>query len=692
MNKRLFIFKTVLSAGVSLLVLALIMRFSFGQEAASRPHLLHILRETLFSFVALYLLFSFVQAFFRALRYRLLIRAAGEQSVPSVFHAFLVTLARNMFVDLFPARVGELSYIAMMNKGYKVSGKACVSSLTISFLFDLIALIVLLLFLVAFQIATSDVRGWLLYALCALAVVVICIALVLFVGIRTFTAVTRRILGRIAAKGPVFRMLAFIDDVADAVEFTRRSGTLLRTLGLSLLVRGAKYTGLCCLFYGVAKPNFPGLSGASLLSVLGTLVSAEAGASLPIPAFMSFGTYEAGGLLTLTLLGFSAAASKVAMLAIHIWSQCIDYALGGAGLVSFVFLSGRKGAAVPAGNTLRRYAFAACAGLVLLAGIGLLGLQYRKVKKSGSLKAPDKGRAVAVSPDQNDHRRAVIGQMQGFAVWSSNRLGNHDIWMMTFPDLSVTPLTSHPHVDTFPRISPDGRKVVFCRSQQPWVSQRNDVPWDVYMLDLERNEEVLVAANANVPSWSESGTKVYFQRKSGMFVSHDLETGEEKVLFRSGSGAVPERVHLQTPSFSTRMNAMAVTLRGKRRGTAVFPADGGERMRISRSACQLAWAPDSSFLYYVDHGGKQKTAFHRCEPDGGNDRMWLDSPGDYSHEYFPKLSNDKRYLVFGASTGGHEHDAADYEIFLWPVDAGPRDIVRLTFHTGNDCWPDVFVR
>ena len=137
---------------------------------------------------------------------------------------------------------------------------------------------------------------------------------------------------------------------------------------------------------------------------------------------------------------------------------------------------------------------------------------------------------------------------------------------------------------------------------------------------------------------------------------------------------------------------MAVTLRGKRRETAVFPLGGGDPARISRSGCQLAWAPDSSFLYYVDHGGKQKTAFHRCEPDGRGKRMWLDLPGEYSHEYFPKLSNDKQYLVFGASTGAHEHDMADYEIFLWEVDDPPRNAVRLTSHTGNDCWPDVFIR
>jgi hypothetical protein len=55
------------------------------------------------------------------------------------------------------------------------------------------------------------------------------------------------------------------------------------------------------------------------------------------------------------------------------------------------------------------------------------------------------------------------------------------------------------------------------------------------------------------------------------------------------------------------------------------------------------------------------------------------------------LSSDGRYLVLGASAGGHEHDVADYEIFLWSVESPIDTAVRLTFHSGNDNWPDVFV-
>jgi Tol biopolymer transport system component len=62
------------------------------------------------------------------------------------------------------------------------------------------------------------------------------------------------------------------------------------------------------------------------------------------------------------------------------------------------------------------------------------------------------------------------------------------------------------------------------------------------------------------------------------------------------------------------------------------------------------------------------------------------------HEYFPKLSNDGRWLIWVASAGGHEHDRADYAIFVWQPGTPIEQVARLTHDEGNDQWPDIFVR
>ena len=77
--------------------------------------------------------------------------------------------------------------------------------------------------------------------------------------------------------------------------------------------------------------------------------------------------------------------------------------------------------------------------------------------------------------------------------------------------------------------------------------------------------------------------------------------------------------------------------------------------------------------------------------ESGQVSKWLDLPGEYSHEYFPRLDPSGRVLVFAASSGGHELDIEDYEIFLWQVGRPAAEAQRLTFSSANDSWPDIWL-
>ena len=109
----------------------------------------------------------------------------------------------------------------------------------------------------------------------------------------------------------------------------RRGRVTLPALLLSLVVRAAKYAGLYCLFLAVTRPNggWTELSHAPVAAVLVALIAAEGAASLPVPTFLSFGAYEAGGSLALVALGFPPGASLTVMLAMHLLSQIVDYSL-----------------------------------------------------------------------------------------------------------------------------------------------------------------------------------------------------------------------------------------------------------------------------------------------------------------------------------------------------------------------------
>ncbi len=684
-DRRLFL-NFLLSLGVSLLLLGILMGgLAESVNFAILPRIATAIRSTTLSLVFCYFAASVIQSLLRAIRYQVILKTS-EKEVPGLFHLLLVSMSRNMFVDMLPARLGELSYVAMLNRGFTVRVEACLSSLSISFVFDLIALGLLLVALLIYQLAISELQPWLIGAL--LLVVLVSGGLLVFLF--PLMAIIGRWLERVRkeSKSLVGRLARLVRETAVTLQQVQNSGIITSLLLLSLGVRLAKYLGLYLIFLGVVLPGFSGIDTRPA-PVLITLISAEAGASLPVPAFMSFGTYEAGGALAMIALGAEKATSGILLLALHIWSQVIDYSLGIGSLVVFFFVVSHVRAPAEASSGKRAGIYTLLGVVFLGAGMVLFALEARKFMKMGSFTAPQPG--ISVERGTQASSIPMLGRLHGYVVWSSNRFGNHDIVMLSLPDQKLTRLTTNPHTEYFPRISPDGTRIVFCRSQVPWVSQRNPVPWDVYILDLKTGKEKLVVRYGNVPTWSEDGKKIRFQRRSNQFVEYNLITGKERVLLETGKqGFLSSSVSLGGPVFSDKRQETAVTLRGGKRATVVI--DRQRHIRRVGDGCQLDWAPDSSYLYYVDHGGKMKNAFYKVDPDTLKRVRWFDSPTEYSHEYFPKVANTGDFLVYGASTGAHEHDRADYEIFLWRIGSPYSEAVRLSYHTGNDCWPDIHLQ
>ena len=594
-----------------------------------------------------------------------------------------------MFVDLLPARLGELSYIAMLTRGYRVSSDACLSSLAISFIFDLIALACLILLLIGYQTVFSSFPVWLLMVFVVLAFLSTALLFFLFTIV---PAVTVYIEQRLSEQRKfIGRILTFCHRMVLTLDQVQRAGIGRRVFLLSLGVRVLKYIGLYLLFIGVVLPSFSTVTSEPI-TVLSSLLTAEASASLPIPSFMSFGTYEAGGAAALIYLGAAKGASVIIMLAIHIISQSIDYSLGILAMILFIFSITPEQESAKRGNRQRFIVRGIVFAVFAAGGVLFLLLQLRAVQKTGTLVPPDSGRAVS---DPTDDR--IVGTADnwfadktGFVVWSSNRYGSHDILMLTLPGKVLSRLTNHPNTEYFPRISPDGKQIVFARSREKWVPQRNYYPWDIYLLSLTDGTEQLVAEYGNVPTWSEDGKTIFFQRNGNELVRYSLETSRESVVLKTGDTVdCPASVLLETPSWNAKWQAMAATLRGTMRATAVIDSAGS--IQKIGGGCQLNWGPGGMFLYYVDHGGKQQNAIYRVDPVTLEKKLWFDSPTSYSHEYFPRVANTGDVMVFGASTGGHQHDAADYEIFFWPIGTSMSNTVRLTFHTGNDCWPDIHI-
>jgi len=695
--------RLVVSAACSVLVLGLLLSLAGSLGADVSPSdVLAAFRSAIPALVAAYALCQLVQALARAQRARVLLRAslpAGTR-VPGLFRMLLVTFVRGACADMLPARIGELSYVAMLNRGCAVPAADCLSSLSIGLLFDFLALLAVLAVAIPAAAQGLSLVGSMvvLAAVCAVGVALLFFALPVLAEWRweRFALFRWR---------PVAALVKLARDVAAAVVAVRRGRVAGRVLALSLAVRAAKYAGLYVLFVAVTRPLWPALSRASVPAVLVALIAAEGAASLPVPTFLSFGSYEAGGLAALTALGFPAGDSLVAMTAMHLLSQVVDYSLGGLSFLVFSWCApGAPEKPDRKAKPIQHSAFSIQHFLPLVLSILFLFLsllfaawQARAIQKRGRLTAPPRGEAVEPTAAESAARDAMLRAFGGRIVWSSNRSGSHDLWILDGPGALPRRLTRSSFTDTYPRFSPDGTKVAFSRSTEPWVSQRNFDKWDTWVLDLATGEETLIATNAYQACWDPTAPVLYAVRAGGrqlLAASADPAAPRESVVLESGVPPLGDGVRVTLPDARAGDPMFAITLRGAKNATVhVRPADGIKlrepELREIAGGCQMVWRGGSPRDFvWMDHPGHKDTAIYTADANGDR-TVLLDNPGEWSHEYFPRFAGEGRWLVYGASTGGHEQDSEDYEIFLWDTADTNAPPARLTFHTGNDCWPDI---
>ena len=296
-------------------------------------------------------------------------------------------------------------------------------------------------------------------------------------------------------------------------------------------------------------------------------------------------------------------------------------------------------------------------------------------------------------PGMSDRERETwqaLGQrFSGRLLWSSNRNGNHDLYLVDVGSGAERRLTEHPHVDFFSRFSPDGTRISFLRSQQPWVSFRDESAWDLYLMNADGTGERRLVEGAYHPTWRPDGTGLVYVFENRIF-EYDLASETVSVIHHGSDPPTRGRVFEPEPSGE---GLVALTLRGIPRETVgvLDPAAGRFQRLSTQRSCQITWFPGRRQAVWIDPRGAGGTRVMTADLADGAERTLIDLPGDHSHEYFPRVTADGTWLVWGASTGGHEHDRADYEIFVWRIGEPWETAVRATFSPSNDQWPDLFI-
>lgn len=317
------------------------------------------------------------------------------------------------------------------------------------------------------------------------------------------------------------------------------------------------------------------------------------------------------------------------------------------------------------------------------------------------------GTTVQPTSKEQSSIEAIKGTLKGKIVWSSSRSNSkHDLWIMNADGSNIAALTKGDNVDWYPRFSPDGSKVLFIRSKSAWEPESDAEvfdKWNLWMINIDGTEENMVAENASWGTWRPNGDSIVFARGSAVVVKSIIDNGE-KIIFDSEK-SIKKGTYAQQPQLSPSGKKLAITIRGSKRETGIWNIEKGIWYNTGKG-CQIDWYPDEKRVLRMNEGqgnGGTEVLSIKVDEDGNpidkisdmhlpKEIRFMDLPGRRSHEYFPKLDRTGQWLVWCATQYGHEHDLYDYEIYLWNITKDKKkDFVRLTFHTGNDRWPDIFI-
>jgi uncharacterized membrane protein YbhN (UPF0104 family) len=258
----------------------------------------------------------------------------------SMVDLFLVTLVRNAFNMVLPARTGELSYVYVLNRKFKFPVEIGFSTLILILIFDLVivfSLIVVSIIIVGInKYAISSTTIILVAAglLVILMVALFYLSKIIGLLLRFFNFILSKYrIGRNKVIQYIYKKLV---DINTNIEIIQKRKIYWKVYLSALVIRVLKFTSYYFIIHAILKPEGFGFKDISFWVIfLGTVV-AEISAVLPTHALAGFGTYEGAFALAFVILGFSKQISIIVGFNYHLIILLFSVILG---LIAVIILS-----------------------------------------------------------------------------------------------------------------------------------------------------------------------------------------------------------------------------------------------------------------------------------------------------------------------------------------------------------------
>lgn len=288
------------------------------------------------------------------------------------------------------------------------------------------------------------------------------------------------------------------------------------------------------------------------------------------------------------------------------------------------------------------------------------------------------------------------GPGDGFVVWESNRSGSWRLWRKDLAGGEPAPLTrgERGFEECCPQISPDGRRIAYLRFRAGGPSR--------YPGGGRVGELRLVGADGAGDRLLADSSRTYHENRAVVWL-------DDRALVRIGADHRTLRLDVESGKESPLVAEPGApagwlldpTLHWAVDGLARFSPYDAARRRVAErppaGGCQPVFSGDGRWGVWIAGAGGP---IRRLDLATGATRDLVRKndprlPDGLGYLYFPMPSRDGRLLAFAASTGEHDHFAADYEVLVAETDPATLELVgppaRITRDPATDRYPDAWL-
>ena len=246
----------------------------------------------------------------------------------------------------------------------------------------------------------------------------------------------------------------------------------------------------------------------------------------------------------------------------------------------------------------------------------------------------------------------------------SYRDNDEEIYVMNADGSEQKRLTYSQYADSQPRISPDGKRIVF-------VSQR-ELNFEIYMMGIDGSDQRNISRASRSsefdPSWSPDGKQIVFSSSRGgegtqdLWIMNDDGSNARQLTFERAANRCVWSPDGQWIAYNLGLGGSNIVRVIRPDGT------GARNVVIMEKASVFGWSGQKILL------GVNGVAIYSVNVDGSDLRQLIPDDGRA-----PYGMGSTGWIVFTTNRDG------DDEIYIMRADGSGQ--TRLTFSAGNDYMP-----